>query len=135
MVRTKQVPRKLSSVGQNTSSIIKRPGVFVEKQNEDKTLQRYRPGSVAIRDIRKYQKGSDLLINKTPFRRLVREIATDVSLTEYRFAVSTFDALQEAAEAYLVRLFKDCGFCAKHRHAATITVKDMRLAQRIAAPH
>jgi histone H3/H4 len=36
---------------------------------------RYRPGTVALREIRKYQKSHDLLIRKLPFQRLVREIA------------------------------------------------------------
>ncbi len=42
-----------------------------------KKPHRYRPGTVALREIRKYQKSTDLLIRKLPFQRLVREIAQD----------------------------------------------------------
>ncbi len=42
-----------------------------------KKPHRYRPGTVALREIRKYQKSTELLIRKLPFQRLVREIAQD----------------------------------------------------------
>jgi len=68
---------------------------------------RYRPGTVALREIRKYQKSTELLIRKLPFQRLVREIAQDFK-TDLRFQSSAVLALQEAAEAYLVGLFEAC---------------------------
>uniref|UniRef100_M8C3Z9 Histone H3.2 n=1 Tax=Aegilops tauschii TaxID=37682 RepID=M8C3Z9_AEGTA len=64
-----------------------------------KKPRRYRPGTVALREIRKYQKGTELLIKKLPFQRLVREIA---------------QVFKEAAEAYLVGLFEDTNLCAVH---------------------
>ncbi|CAI5518790.1 unnamed protein product [Closterium sp. Naga37s-1] len=69
-----------------------------------KKPHRYRPGTVALREIRKYQKSTELLIRKLPFQRLVREIAQDFK-TDLRFQSSAVMALQEAAEAYLVGLF------------------------------
>ncbi|KAF6775580.1 hypothetical protein AHF37_05295 [Paragonimus kellicotti] len=42
-----------------------------------KKPHRYRPGTVALREIRRYQKSTELLIRKLPFQRLVREIAQD----------------------------------------------------------
>lgn len=71
-----------------------------------KKPHRYRPGTVALREIRKYQKSTELLIRKLPFQRLVREIAQDYK-TDLRFQSSAVLALQEAAEAYLVGLFED----------------------------
>ena len=68
---------------------------------------RLRPGTVALREIRKYQKSTELLIRKLPFQRLVREIAQDFK-TDLRFQSSAVSALQEAAEAYLVALIP-CG--------------------------
>ena len=62
---------------------------------------RYRPGTVALREIRRYQKSTELLIRKLPFQRLVREIAQDFK-TDLRFQSSAVMALQESAEAYLV---------------------------------
>ncbi|CAN0233106.1 unnamed protein product, partial [Lampetra planeri] len=71
-----------------------------------KKPHRYRPGTVALREIRRYQKSTELLIRKLPFQRLVREIAQDFK-TDLRFQSSAVMALQEASEAYLVALFED----------------------------
>jgi histone H3 len=70
-----------------------------------KKPHRYRPGTVALREIRRYQKSTELLIRKLPFQRLVREIAQDFK-TDLRFQSSAIGALQEASEAYLVSLFE-----------------------------
>ena len=67
---------------------------------------RFRPGTVALRMIRKYQKGTELLLRKLPFQRLVREIAQDYR-SDLRFQSLALLALQEAAEAFLVSLFGD----------------------------
>lgn len=78
-----------------------------------KKPHRYRPGTVALREIRRYQKSTELLIRKLPFQRLVREIAQDFK-TDLRFQSAAIGALQEAAEAYLVGLFEDTNLCAIH---------------------
>jgi histone H3 len=91
---------------------------------------RYRPGTVALREIRKYQKSTELLIRKLPFQRLVREIAQDFK-TDLRFQSSAVLALQEASEAYLVGLFEDTNLCAIHAKRVTIMPKDIQLARRI----
>lgn len=87
-------------------------------------------GTVALREIRKYQKSTDLLIRKLPFQRLVREIAQDFK-TDLRFQTTAVLALQEAAEAYLVGLFEDTNLCAIHAKRVTIMPKDIQLARRI----
>lgn len=91
---------------------------------------RYRLGTVALREIRKYQRSPDLLIRKLPFQRLVREIADGFEV-DTRFQSSAVLALQEAAEAYLVGLFEDTNVCAMHAGRVTVMVKDMQLARRI----
>nr|XP_055047934.1 uncharacterized protein LOC129433372 [Misgurnus anguillicaudatus] len=78
-----------------------------------KKPHRYRPGTVALREIRRYQKSTELLIRKLPFQRLVREIAQDFK-TDLRFQSSAVMALQESSEAYLVGLFEDTNLCAIH---------------------
>lgn len=93
-------------------------------------IRRYRPGTVALRQIRKYQKSTELLIPKLPFRRLVKAIATDIDNAK-RFQSSAVAALQEAAEAYLVSLFDDANLCAIHGHRITIQPKDIHLANRL----
>ena len=95
-----------------------------------KKAHRYRPGTVALREIRKYQKSTDLLIRRLPFQRLVREIARDFK-TDVRFQSTAINALQEASEAYLVGLFEDTNLCAMHAKRVTIQPKDMQLARRI----
>jgi histone H3 len=95
-----------------------------------KKPHRYKPGTVALREIRKYQKSTDLLIRKLPFQRLVREIAQDFK-SDLRFQSTAILALQEAAEAYLVNLFEDTNLCAIHAKRVTIMPKDIQLARRI----
>ncbi|KAK3525074.1 hypothetical protein QTP86_014411 [Hemibagrus guttatus] len=93
-----------------------------------KKPHRYRPGTVALREIRRYQKSTELLIRKLPFQRLVREIAQDFK-TDLRFQSSAVMALQEASEAYLVGLFEDTNLCAIHAKRVTIMPKDIQLAR------
>ncbi len=95
-----------------------------------KKPHRYRPGTVALREIRRYQKSTELLIRKLPFQRLVREIAQDFK-TDLRFQSSAVMALQESSEAYLVGLFEDTNLCAIHAKRVTIMPKDIQLARRI----
>jgi histone H3 len=95
-----------------------------------KKQHRYRPGTVALREIRKYQKTTELLIRRAPFQRLVREIAQEFK-TDLRFHASAMEALQEATEAWLVGLFEDTNLCAIHAKRVTIMPKDIQLARRI----
>ena len=95
-----------------------------------KKPHRYRPGTVALREIRKYQRSTELLIKKLPFQRLVREIAQDFK-TDLRFQSTAILALHEAAEAYMVGVFEDTNLCAIHAKRVTIMPKDMQLARRI----
>ena len=109
------------------------PHVQVPKTAVEKKVRkphRYRPGTVALREIRKYQKSNELLIKRLPFQRLVREIAAGFN-TDLRFQSVALLALQEAAEAYLIKLFEDTNLCAIHAKRTTIMVKDMQLARRI----
>ena len=102
-----------------------------------KKCYRYRPGTVALKQIRRYQKSTELLIRKLPFQRLVREIAGDSDVIrsplcgKVRFQSAAIMALQEASEAYLVGLFEDSNLCAIHAKRVTIMPKDIQLARRI----
>ena len=95
-----------------------------------KKPMRYRPSTVALREIRRYQKLTELLIRKLPYARLVREIAQDFK-TDLRFQREAIGALQEAGEAYLVGLFEDTNLCAIHAKRVTIMPKDIQLTRRI----
>lgn len=95
----------------------------------------HRPDTKALKEIRKYQKSTDLLIKKLPFQRMVKEISNE--LTHYnengcfKWKSEGIAALQEAAEAYLVSVFEDTNLCAIHAKRVTIMPKDMQLARRI----
>lgn len=119
---------RLSKATRTPSSLIKGGDPTPRKP------RRYRPGTLALREIRHYQKTSDLLINKLPFARLVREIMQEYigeSTEMMRWQSLAILALQEAAEAYLVHLFEDTNLCALHAKRVTIMQKDMQLARRI----
>eukprot|EP00053_Salpingoeca_punica_P015588 m.143961 g.143961 ORF g.143961 m.143961 type:complete len:141 (+) comp16754_c2_seq2:103-525(+) len=93
---------------------------------------RFRPGTVALREIRQYQKSTDLLLRKLPFSRVVREVCHQmVAGADLRWQAMAILALQEAAEAFLVKLFEDANLCAIHAKRVTIQVKDIQLARRI----
>ena len=106
----------------------------VRMQGRQVKPHRYRAGTVALQDICHFQKTSALLIRKLPFQRLVREIAQDFK-TDLRFQSVAILCLQEAAEAYLVRLFDDANLCAIHARRVTIMPKDLLLARRIRGEH
>jgi histone H3/H4 len=131
MVRTKQVHRRLESEKAPRKTMAQKYAhKAVSSSVGIKKAHRFRPGTVALREIRKYQKSTELLIRKLPFQRLVREISQEFK-NELRFQSNAIAALQEAAESYLVGLFEDTNLCAIHAKRVTIMTKDMQLARRI----
>ena len=123
-----KLPQGLSSVGGK-----------LQPPSMPKKKRRYKPGTVALREIRKYQKNTDLLIRKLPFQRVVRKIAEDNLSSRFtngiRFQATAVLALQEAAEAYLVRKFEHSNLEAIHAKRVTIMPKDMQLARAIAGEY
>ena len=98
--------------------------------------RRYRPGTKALMEIRKFQKSTNLLIPKLPFSRVVREtVSTVCNARDLRFQTAAILALQEASEAYLVTLFEDSLLCTIHAKRVTLMPKDMTLARRIRGEH
>ena len=130
MARTKQTARKSTGGKAPRSLATKAARKTIPAAGGVKKPKRYRPGTVALREIRKYQKSTDLLIKKLPFQRLVREIAQDIN-DQIRFQSTAILALQEASEAYLTGLFEDTNLCALHAKRVTISPKDLQLARRI----
>ena len=98
-------------------------------KNKSSKVRKYRPGTVALREIRRYQKSTELLIRRLPFQRIVREISRDQTRTNLRFQSSAISTLQEATEAYLVSLFEDANLNAIHARRVTIKPKDIQLAR------
>ncbi|CZS92428.1 probable Histone H3 [Rhynchosporium agropyri] len=131
MARTKQ--NALKSTGGKAEPKAfhsKAARITTSTTNRAKKQRRYKPGTVALREIRKYQKSTELLIRKLPFQRLVREIAQERK-TDLRFQSTAIQALQEASEAYLVDLFGNTNLCALHAKRITIQSKDIQLARRL----
>lgn len=127
MARTKQTARKSTGGKQPRGDL----ATLVARQRSTlKPLRRhrYRPGTVALREIRKYQKNTNLLIPKIPFQRLVREVAQQLK-SDLRFQTMAILALHEAAEAFLVGMMEDANLCAIHAKRITIRPKDMMLAR------
>ncbi|KAI1704843.1 core histone h2A/H2B/H3/H4 domain-containing protein [Ditylenchus destructor] len=128
MARVKQVARKTTAKKSPRKHIASKKGKPMV--SGVKKPRRYRPGTVALREIRRYQKSTELLVRKLPFQRLVREIAQEFK-ADVRFQSSSVLALQEAAEHYLVGLFEDTNMCAIHAKRVTIMPKDIHLALRL----
>ncbi|KAG5638561.1 histone H3.1 [Sphagnurus paluster] len=150
MARTKQTARKSTggkkprfdkavlskSTGLKKQYAMKTPcSKFSGKKIADEDIaravkrpHRFHPGTVALREIRRYQKSTELLIRRLPFQRLVREIAQDFR-SDLRFQSSAVTAIQEAAEAYLISLFEDTNLAAIHARRVTIMRKDIQLAR------
>ena len=134
MARTKQTARKCTGAtfqsGKRLNTNDQAPTTSEPMSSAKVAPRRYRPGTVALREIRKYQKSTDLLIRKRPFHMLVREIAQGIR-EDLRFQSLAVLALQEAAEMILVHLFEDTNRCAIHAKRVTILPRDMALARRI----
>lgn len=103
------------------------------RQRVERRTHRFRPGTRALMEIRKYQKSHLMLIPSAPFRRLVREIAAGFERpgTQFRFQPAAFDALQSEAESYLASLFEDTNLCAISARRVGINPSDMKLARKL----
>jgi histone H3 len=102
----------------------------IKKVDGEKRKMRFRPGTVALREIKRYQKATNTLLPRAPFMRLVKSISHGID-NDLRFASNAIRALQESSEAYLVGIFEDANLCAIHANRVTIMKKDMDLARRI----
>ena len=115
MARTKHTARKaldgaaVRTVQASRNIAVKAP----HKPPQMQKKRRFRPGTVALREIRRYQKSTDLLIRRAPFQRIIQEIVRSFR-NDLRIQAAAIKGLQEAAEAYLVGLFEDSNLCAIH---------------------
>ena len=108
------------------------PKAFRSNKYQYKDARFLNPGTRALFEIKHFQRRTDLLIQKLSFQRLVGEIAGDVGRSDgYRWQSSALNALQEATEDYLIRLFEDSNLCALHARRVTNFPKDIQLARRL----
>lgn len=99
-------------------------------EDNTQTGGKYKPGTVALRNIIRYQNTTELLIPKAPFQRLVREIANDFKLN-LRFSADAFAALQHSTEAYLIDLFQAAILCTVVAQRQILSHKDLSLVRKI----
>ena len=140
MARTKQVNPKtglgnaarrgLHSGGASSQQENSQSRAVFASTGQRKRKNRFRPGTVALREIRKYQKSTKLICSKRSFAALCKEIIRDCR-PGCRVQTEALMALQDASEAYLVGIFDDTNLCCLHRKCQTIILKDMQLARRI----
>jgi histone H3 len=129
MTRTKHTARK-STGGKTVRKIVTPSPLSQSSQSTPRKKRRYRPGTLALREIRHFQTTTMHLIRHLPFQRLVRQIAHEFN-NSLRFQRSAMEALQEASEAFLVGMFEDANLCAIHARRVTIMPKDLQLVRRI----
>lgn len=96
----------------------------------DKIKRKFKAGTIALREVKKYQKQLDCVLPRAPFMRLVKSITLEVN-DMMRYSSDAIQALQEASEHYLVGVFEDTNLCCIHANRSTIQKKDMQLARRI----
>jgi histone H3 len=139
MAKTKQTghpatggkaPRTTTGGKAPRQDLVKKKSGKSDKSDKPRKPHRFRPGTVALREIRRYQKSTDLLIRRLPFQRLVREVAQDFK-NDLRFQGNAILALQEASEAFLVAVFEDANLCAIHAKRVTVMPNDQRLALKV----
>jgi len=126
MVRSKAHPYKSTGNGKRPST-----AQLLNPKGRIRKARRFRPGTVALRQIRKYQSSTELLIRKLPFQRLVKEVVYHLFKEQYRFQSTALLALQEASEDFLVRMFETVNHIAIHAKRQTIMPKDIYLWDRL----
>lgn len=128
MAKTKETAKAKKSIAAKHAK--KAPKAAGGASSGVKRQHRWRPGTVAVREIRQFQKSTNLLIQKAPFQRLVREVS-GAQKEGLKFQGSAILALQEATEAYVVSLLADTNLACIHARRVTIQPKDVQLALRL----
>jgi histone H3 len=96
-----------------------------------KKVHRFKPGTVALHEIRYQQKNSEgFCIRKANFRRLTREIGQNYR-DDLRFSGNFIALFQFVVESYLIDLLKHAYLCSIHAKRQTLEPKDLQLARRI----
>ena len=100
------------------------------QQEAEPNKRKYRPGMRALRDIKMYQRSTDLLLPKIALYRVIKEMTAKI-FPDARYSNAAINAIQNCVESHMIGLFEDTNLCAIHAGRATIMTKDMRLARRI----
>jgi len=93
-----------------------------------KRKYRFKSGTVTLRDIKKLQTTTNLLVQKGPFRKIVKQITAEMGV-KILYQKKAIEALQEAVEGYVIEKFKDANKHAKHAKRKTICIADLQMIQ------
>lgn len=134
MARTKTTTRPAKEgKAPRPSKALKKASVSkaaAEGEKKERKPHRWRSGTVALREIKQYQKSTDNLIQRLPFQRLVREI-TQKYQEELRFQASALSAIQESCEAYLTQLLSDSNTVAIQAGRVTVKPSDLKTVRAL----
>eukprot|EP01061_Rhynchopus_euleeides_P019334 TRINITY_DN31752_c0_g1_i1.p1 TRINITY_DN31752_c0_g1~~TRINITY_DN31752_c0_g1_i1.p1 ORF type:complete len:165 (+),score=16.90 TRINITY_DN31752_c0_g1_i1:48-497(+) len=125
---SKSARTKGAVTGKSKDRKVKRKAKKAKKAT--KKSFKWRPGTVALREIKDIQKSSRLLLQKAPFQRLVRDTLKELK-TDLWFKPTALEAMQEATESYMVGLFEGAVILQLHRGKKTLTWKDLNYTRRI----
>ena len=128
--KSKKISSKAKRESAPFSQKATQPDSSIQEAKVEKTKRRFKPGTVVLREIKKYQKSTELMLPRAPFQRLVRDITHQID-PDLRFQQTAIDAIQEAAEGYMVSLFEDANACAIHSKRVTLSIQHINLARRI----
>ena len=104
------------------------------RDEQGRILRKRKRGTIALREIRHYQKYEGPIIAFRPFIRIVREIGQDYK-ADLRWQSSAVQMLQEATEKLAVEILELANYAAIHAKRVTVQPKDMYLVQRCADAH
>ncbi|KAL6122573.1 hypothetical protein NUSPORA_00339 [Nucleospora cyclopteri] len=111
---------------------VKKPLELISSLQAASKPKKFKPGTLALKEIRKYQKSTDLLLRKMTFKRVVREIIRNLdNSVELRFQAASFSVLQESTENFLVGMLEDSYRCAIHAKRVTLMPRDINLIYKI----
>jgi histone H3 len=133
MARTKQTARKSTggkAPRKQLATKAARKSATEDQSQSAKKPQKFRVGTVALREIRKYQKSSELLLRKEPFRRMVRFISMGMN-KDIRFQRRSIDAIQENLESFITSVLEEAYECVKHCGRVTLMTKDIVLVHKM----
>lgn len=127
------VRKNISSRTTHKSGVaaVKQATAHAEVRAPAKKAHRFRPGTVALREIRKLQATVHTVLKRAPFYRLVKEVAINYAPDAIRFTKSAVDAVQEATESFVTSLLADSNLCALHARRVTVMPRDIQLARRL----
>jgi len=112
-------------------SSLKRLSQSTTENSSPKKTRRYRPGTKALREIRKYQYGTGLLLSRAPFQRVVREVLGGLTREVMRFQSEALECIQTAAEAFVIQVFEDSVLAMIHAKRVTLMVRDVQFIRRL----